>query len=59
MFNAIFEALYLLKLGQNFKPQFQIGGWSAKDLLLWESAIYHSIKLGFEGQVAKKFLNGT
>ena len=34
------------------------GRWSAKDLLQWESAIYHSIKLGFEGQVAKKFLNG-
>ena len=27
-------------------------------LLQWESAIYYSIKLGFEGQVAKKFLNG-
>ena len=32
--------------------------WSTKDLLQWESAIYHSIKLGFEGQVAKKILNG-
>ena len=57
-FKCHFEALYLLKLGQNFKPQFQIGCWSAKDLLQWESAIYHSIKLGFEGPVAKKFLNG-
>ena len=38
--------------------RFQIGCWSAKDLLQWESAIYHSIKLGFEGPVAKKFLNG-
>ena len=26
--------------------------------LQWESAIHHSIKLGFEEQVAKKFLNG-
>ena len=41
-----------------FTDRFQIGGWSARDLLQWESAIYHSIKLGFEGQVAKKFLNG-
>ena len=38
--------------------RFLIGRWSAKDLLQWESAIYQSIKLGFEGQVAKKFLNG-
>ena len=38
--------------------RFLITRWSAKDLLQWESAIYHSIKLGFEGQVAKKFLNG-
>ena len=35
-----------------------IGRWSAKDLLQLESAIHHSIKLEFEGQVAKKFLNG-
>ena len=41
-----------------FTARFLIGRWSAKDLLQWESAIYHSIKLGFEGQVAKKFLNG-
>ena len=38
--------------------RFLIGRWSAKDLLQWESAICHSIKLGFEGQVAEKFLNG-
>ena len=38
--------------------RFLIGRWSAKDLLQWESAIYHSIKLGFEGQVAEKLLNG-
>ena len=38
--------------------RFLIGRWSAKDLLQLESAIYHSIKLGFEGQVAKKILNG-
>ena len=38
--------------------RFLIDHWSAKDLLQWESAIYHSIKLEFEGQVAKKFLNG-
>ena len=38
--------------------RFLIDRWSAKDLLQWESAVYHSIKLGFEGQVAKKFLNG-
>ena len=41
-----------------FTDRFLIGRWSAKDLLQWESAIYQSIKLGFEGQVAKKFLNG-
>ena len=41
-----------------FTARFLIGRWSAKDLLQWESAIYHSIKLGFEGQVVKKFLNG-
>ena len=41
-----------------FTARFLIGRWSAKDLLQWESAIYHSIKLGFEGPVAKKFLNG-
>ena len=41
-----------------FTASFLIGGWFAKDILQWESAIYHSIKLGFEGQVAKKFLNG-
>ena len=38
--------------------RFLIGHWSSKDLLQWESVIYHSIKLEFEGQVAKKFLNG-
>ena len=27
LFNVIFESLYLLNLGQNFKPLFQIGGW--------------------------------
>ena len=37
-----------------FTARFLIGRWSAKDLLQWESAIYHSIKLGFEGPVAKK-----
>ena len=41
-----------------FTARLQIGRWSAKDLLQWESAIYHSIKPGFEGPVAKKFLNG-
>ena len=41
-----------------FMARFLIGRWSAKDLLQWKSAIYHSIKLGFEGLVAKKFLNG-
>ena len=41
-----------------FTARFLIGRWSAKDLLQWESAIYHWIKLEFEGQVAKKFLNG-
>ena len=41
-----------------FLARFLIGRWSSKDLLQWESAIYHSIELGFEGQVAKKFLNG-
>ena len=41
-----------------FTARFLIGRWSAKDLLQWKSAIYHSIKLGFEGPVAKKFLNG-
>ena len=41
-----------------FTARFLIGRWSAKDLLQWESAIYHSIKLGFEEQVAKKILNG-
>ena len=41
-----------------FTARFLIGRWSAKDFLQWESAIYHSIKLGFEGPVAKKFLNG-
>ena len=43
-----------------WKPEFRDlhGQISAKDLLQWESAIYNSIKLGFEGQVAKKFLNG-
>ena len=41
-----------------FMARFLIGRWFAKDLLQWESAIYHSIKQGFEGQVAKKFLNG-
>ena len=41
-----------------FTARFLIGRWCAKDLLQWESAIYHSIKLGFEGPVAKKFLNG-
>ena len=39
-----------------FTARFLIGRWSAKDLLQWESAIYRSIKLGFEGQVAKKIL---
>ena len=42
-----------------FTARFLISRWSAKDLLQWKSAIYHSIKLGFEGQVAKKFLNGS
>ena len=41
-----------------FTAIFLIGCCSAKDLLHWESVIYHSIKLGFKGQVAKKFLNG-
>ena len=41
-----------------FTARFLIGCWSAKYLLQWESAIFHSIKLGFEEQVAKKFLNG-
>ena len=40
-----------------FTAKFLIGRWSAKDLLQWESVIYHSIKPGFEGQVAKRFLN--
>ena len=46
---------------QNFRDLhagFLISRWSAKDFLQWESAIYHSIKLGFEGQAAKIFLNG-
>ena len=41
-----------------FTARFLIVRWSAKALLQRESAIYHSIKLGFEGQGAKKFLNG-
>ena len=43
-----------------WKSEFQDlhGRWSAKDLLQWESAIYHSIKLGFEEQVSKKFFSG-
>ena len=34
------------------------GQISNRAFLQWETAIYHSINLGFEGQVAKKFLNG-
>ena len=41
-----------------FTARFLINRWSAKGLLQWESSIYHSFKLGFEGQIAKKFLNG-
>ena len=43
---------------RDLQARFLIGRQSAKDLLQWESAIYHSIKLGFEGPAAKKFLNG-
>ena len=32
--------------------------WPTKKLLSWESAIYHSIKLPFDAEVAEKFLNG-
>ena len=32
--------------------------WSTKNLLIRESAIYHSIKLPFDMEVAEKFLNG-
>ena len=62
--NFVFEFRQFLTQKIEFESQnfailtarFQIGRWSAKDLLQWESAIYHSIKLGFEGQVAKKNL---
>ena len=33
-------------------------GWSTKKLSMWKSAIYHSIKLPFDVEVAEKFLNG-
>ena len=42
---AIFEAIFII-LRQ-----------SAKDLLKQKSAIYHSINLGFDAEVAEKFLN--
>ena len=32
--------------------------WSTNVLLLWKSAIYHSIKLPFDVEVAEKFLSG-
>ena len=37
---------------------FDIENWSTKKLLRWKSAIYHSIKLRFDVEVAGKFLNG-
>ena len=43
----------------NFKPQFQIVSWSNKDLLIKESAIYHSNELWYDAKVVEKFLNGT
>jgi hypothetical protein len=39
-------------------PQFMIGCRSAKDVLKEESAINHSINLGFDAEVAEQFLNG-
>ena len=54
IFDIDFESQYFAI----FTARFLIGRSSAKDLLQWESAIYHSIKLGFEGQAAKIFLNG-
>ena len=41
-----------------WKSEFRDLHGQISNLLQRESAIYHSIKLGFEGQVAKKFLNG-
>jgi hypothetical protein len=35
-----------------------IGYRSAKDILKQESAINHSINLGFDAEVAEQFLNG-
>ena len=32
--------------------------WSAKKIFLWKSAIFHSIKLPFDAEVAEKILNG-
>ena len=32
--------------------------WSTKKCLRWKGAIYHSIKLPFDVEVAEKFLNG-
>ena len=31
---------------------------STKKLLRWKSAVYHSVKLPFDVEVAEKFLNG-
>ena len=45
-------------IAQNWLPKFIIKCRSAKDLLKQESAIYHSINLGFDAKVAEQFLNG-
>ena len=41
----------------SFKAIFINEHWSAKDLLNKESVIYYSINLGFDAEVAEKFLN--
>ena len=40
------------------KSRICIASFKAIDLLNKESAIYHSINLGFDAEVAEKFLNG-
>ena len=55
----IFLIFFSLKICPKLNAKFIIGLWFAKDYnLKLESAIYHSINLGFDAEVAEKFLNG-
>ena len=56
---GIAEHLSLFAHSPKSNAKFQIVHWSTKDQLKKASAIYHSINLPFDAEVAEKFLDGS